>query len=125
MRLSFRLSDIAGLLMAASLLPIIACTPPELAEQNKKSAGINLDLRNLQVEKIYNLRDARKRDSLLQYFASEDATLRYLAALSFASMPDTAAIGPLTPLLRDNVEDVRMPPLFRWARSVPGNAKNR
>jgi len=112
MRLSFRLSDIAGLLMAASLLPIIACTPPELAEQNKKSAGINLDLRNLQVEKIYNLRDARKRDSLLQYLASEDPTLRYLAALSFASMPDTAAIGPLTPLLRDNVEDVRIAAAF-------------
>lgn len=112
MRLSFRLSDIAGLLMAASLLPIIACTPPELAEQNKKSAGINLDLRNPGVEKIYNLRDARKKDSLLQYLASEDPTLRYLAALSFASMPDTAAIGPLAPLLRDNVEDVRIAAAF-------------
>ncbi len=61
MRLSFRLSDIAGLLVAAAFLPTIACTPPELAEQNKKSAGINLDLRNLQVQNMYNLRDARKR----------------------------------------------------------------
>lgn len=112
MRLSFRLFDIAALFVAASFLLTTACTPPELADQKKKDTGINLDLRNPQVQNIYNLRDARKTDSLLYYLNSPNTTLRYLAALSFASMRDTSAIQPLTPLLHDEAEDVRIAAAF-------------
>ncbi|MBK7940164.1 MAG: peptidylprolyl isomerase [Lewinellaceae bacterium] len=112
MRLSFRLPDTLGPMAAICLLFIAACTPPELAEQKTKSAGVNLDLRNPQVQKVYRFRDERKVDSLRYYLGNPDATLRYLAALSFASIPDTAAIAPLTPLLRDETEDVRIAAAF-------------
>ena len=116
MRPIFRLSHISGLFLTIGFLFILACTPPELAEQKKKITGVNLDLRNPQVQKLYQLRDERKSDSLRYYLTSKDATLRYLAALSFASMPDTAVIGPLTPLLRDEVEDVRIAAAFSFGQ---------
>lgn len=94
------------------LLFQFACTPPESAETEEKKGVVNLDLRNAQVQKLYNLRDQRKVDSLRQYLSDKNATLRYLAALSFASIRDSNAIDALTPLLKDAVEDVRIAAAF-------------
>lgn len=88
-----------------------ACTPPEEGGEQKKGV-VKLDLRNEQVQKLYNLRDQHKTDSLKGYLASPNATLRYLAALSFASIRDSNAVDALIPLLRDAVEDVRIAAAF-------------
>lgn len=97
------------------LLPFVfllfQCTPPP-PPGVPKSAIVNLDLRNPLVQKLYNLRDERKVDSLRIYLNDKEATLRYLAALSFASFRDSTAIGALVPLLHDTVDDVRTAAAF-------------
>jgi len=87
------------------------CTPPD-APKAAKPDTVNLDLRNPLAQKLYTFRDERKSDSLLLYLSDKDATLRYMAALSFASVRDTNAIEPLAQLLRDAVEDVRIAAAF-------------
>ncbi|MCC7467473.1 MAG: peptidylprolyl isomerase [Saprospiraceae bacterium] len=93
----------------AFLLLLAACQPPEFNEKKEPELGtVNLDLRNKKVQMLYNLRDQRKTDSLILFLKDRDVTLRYLAALSFASVKDTNAISSLVPLLQDPVEDVRI-----------------
>jgi cyclophilin family peptidyl-prolyl cis-trans isomerase/HEAT repeat protein len=106
-----RIISIAARMAVCILLLQTACTPPE-SESEQKKGVVNLDLRNAQVQKLYNLRDQRNADSLKYYLGNKNATLRYLAALSFASLRDTNAIEALTPLLRDEVEDVRIAAAF-------------
>lgn len=97
----------------ALLLSVLACQPPEFNQKKEPELGkVNLDLRNKQVQQVYNLRDKGKTDSLVLFLNNSDVTLRYLAALSFASMRDTLAIDALAPLLQDPVEDVRIAAAF-------------
>ena len=100
------------LLWLCGLLAFVACTPPELSPKEIKKGEVNLDLRNRSVQQIYTLRDQRKTDSLALFLQSPEATLRYLAALSFASVRDSNVVGRLTPLLHDPVEDVRLATAF-------------
>ena len=95
-----------------SLLFQTACTPPDSEATEQKAGVVKLDLRNEQVQKLYNLRDQHKTDSLKMYLGSQNATLRYLAALSFASIRDSNVVEVLVPLLRDAVEDVRIAAAF-------------
>src|SRR5262245_51283706 len=89
------------------------CTPPpEGGVANSKPGVVNLDLRNPQIQQLYRLRDERKVDSLVQFLGNRDATLRYLAALSFASIRDTNTVAALIPLLADGTEDVRIAAAF-------------
>lgn len=94
----------------AFLLMLWCCTPPGYGEKEKNSGVVNIDLRDKTVRKMYEFGDARKADSLLRYLNTPDATLRYIAALSFASMRDTtpSIIAALVPLLKDDVEEVRI-----------------
>lgn len=95
------------------ILAYTACQPPEYNEKKEPEQGtVNLDLRNKRVQMVYNLRDQRKTDSLILLLKDRDVTLRYLAALSFASVRDTNAIAALAPLLKDPVEDVRIAAAF-------------
>lgn len=97
------------------LLPLLltSCQPPEFNEKKEIEVGkVNLDLRNKKVQLLYNLRDKRHSDSLQIFLKDRDVTLRYLAALSFASLRDTNAIAALTPLLQDPAEDVRIATAF-------------
>ncbi len=90
---------------------LLHCTPPP-PPGAPKTGQVNLDLNDPLVQKLYNLRDERKVDSLLHYLSDKAATLRYLAALSFASSRDSNVIRALVPLLRDSVEDVRIAAAF-------------
>lgn len=89
----------------------LQCTPPPPPGPSK-AGKVDIDLRAAQVQKLYNLRDERKLDSLRRYLGDKDATMRYLAALSFASIRDTNSIQSLASLLRDTVEDVRIAAAF-------------
>jgi len=101
------------LLASCCLLLITACQPPEFNQKKEVELGkVNLDLRSKKVQLLYNLRDKRNTDSLLIYLIDRDVTLRYLAALSFASIRDTNAITGLTALLKDPVEDIRIAAAF-------------
>jgi len=106
----FSLKNCAALLLLLAV--VAACTPPELSQKEVQKGEVNIDLRNKAVQQVYRLRDMHKTDSLVLLLQSSEATLRYLAALSFASVRDSQAIAPLTPLLADPVEDVRWAAAF-------------
>lgn len=106
---TYRFGCAASLLLAVFFL--LQCTPPG-SPQEAVPDKIDLDLGNAQLQKIYTFRDERRTDSLLRYLSHDNATLRYLAALSFASTFDTNGIESLIPLLRDPVEDVRVAAAF-------------
>ena len=90
----------------------LACTPPDPDKDKIKPGKVNVDLNNKLVQRLHEFRDRHQTDSLLHYLNNRDATLRYLAAMSFASTRDSAAIQPLAPLLRDPVEEVRIAAAF-------------
>jgi cyclophilin family peptidyl-prolyl cis-trans isomerase/HEAT repeat protein len=92
--------------------PIVCarCTPPGYGDDNK--GVINLNLRDKQVQRLYTFRDEHQTDSLKAYLTSKNATLRYLAALSFASLRDSSAAPALHPLLTDATEEVRIAAAF-------------
>ncbi len=100
------------LLLICSILWQIACTPPDPDKNKVKAGKVNLDLNNKSVQRLFDLRDKRQTDSLTRYLVHPDATLRYIAALSFASSRDTLGIQPLVPLLQDPVEEVRIAAAF-------------
>lgn len=93
------------------LLPF-ACTPPEAGEQAIKKGIVDVDLRNPRVQHLFDLRDRRQVDSLRAYLTDQDATIRYIAALSFASGRDSASIGALTACFQDAIEEVRIAAAF-------------
>jgi cyclophilin family peptidyl-prolyl cis-trans isomerase/HEAT repeat protein len=99
----------------------IACTPPDPDKNKPKPGKVNLDLNNKLVQRLYDLRDKRQTDSLLVYFKHSDATLRYLAALAFASSRDSSVIDQLAQLLQDPTEEVRIAAAFSLGQI--GNAK--
>lgn len=112
-------------LFALRLLPfafLLACTPPELSE-NKTDGAINLDYRNKKVQRLYDFRDQNRTDSLVRYLNHPDATLRYLAALAFASVKDSNAVEPLANLLRDPSEEVRIAAAFSLGQIGSGRAE--
>ncbi|MBL7774369.1 MAG: HEAT repeat domain-containing protein, partial [Saprospiraceae bacterium] len=92
------------------LTGLVACVPPD--QNNSERQQLNLDLTSKPVQRVYNLRDEGQTDSLVAYLSSENATLRYLAALAFASVRDSNAIEPLVTLLQDPLEEVRMAAAF-------------
>lgn len=89
-----------------------SCVPPEYDSSQRKVSIDRPDLRDPQVRKLYNWRDERRTDSLIAYLNHPNPALRYLAALSFASVRDSAAIENLAPLLNDKVEEIRVAAAF-------------
>lgn len=92
------------------LTGLASCVPPE--KKVPANQLIDLDLSKKEVQHLYNLRDQGQTDSLVVYLSSPSATLRYLAALSFASVRDSNAIEPLVPLLQDTLEEIRIAAAF-------------
>lgn len=89
---------------------LYACVPPE--QRLPANQTINLDLGADAIKHLYDLRDQGRTDSLLSYLGHPSATLRYLAAISFASVRDSNAVEPLVPLLEDTLEEVRIAAAF-------------
>lgn len=114
------------LLLSVGFLSLFfSCRPPESGANAKNAGVVNLDLRDVQIQKLYNFRDERKVDSLLRYLKAPDATSRYLAALAFASIRDTTpgVLDALAPLLKDPVEDVKIAAAFALGQSGSARAE--
>ena len=92
------------------LVGLFACVPPD--DHRPANQIITIDLSAKQVQHLYNLRDEGRTDSLLAYLSHPSATMRYLAALSFASVRDSNAVEPLVPLLGDTLEEIRIVAAF-------------
>jgi len=90
-----------------------ACQPPELNKPKVAEFGkVQVDLKNAQVQQVFNWHIKGKTDSLRLFLSNSTVTLRYLAALSFASIHDTLAIPGLVTLLQDPVEEIRVVAAF-------------
>ncbi|MCS6928801.1 MAG: peptidylprolyl isomerase [Saprospiraceae bacterium] len=86
-----------------------SCLAPE---QAKDKQSIQLDWTRPEIQHLYSLRDEGRTDSLIAYLSHPEATLRYLAAIAFASVRDSTAVEPLVPLLRDPIEEIRIAAAF-------------
>jgi cyclophilin family peptidyl-prolyl cis-trans isomerase/HEAT repeat protein len=104
------------------LSSFFSCIPPEQGNQ-RSSDKIELNLTDPTVQKLYDFRDKRLSDSLAKYFTNQDATLRYLAALAFASSGDSSQINGLAQLLQDPVEDVRIAAAFALGQTKAAAAE--
>lgn len=86
------------------LITAWSCTVPEPKEINT----LEVDYFNPKHQKIWEFKDQSLLDSLFLYLKSEDPTLRYLAALSFASLDAKEnTVDSLAYLLNDPITEVR------------------
>jgi len=83
---------------------LLQCIP----SKEEKLTEINLDLEDPLYQKIYTFQDQLLSDSLTNYFNHPDPTYRYEAAMACASIKDKTALPSLYPLLKDEIEQVRM-----------------
>ncbi|MBN8684355.1 MAG: peptidylprolyl isomerase [Chitinophagales bacterium] len=98
---------------AAFFLGLTACQPPESAQSETSKQAVSLNYNDKRIQRLYDFRDRRALDSLHAYLKNPDATLRYLAALSFASARDSNSVDELAALLRiEKNEDVRIAAAF-------------
>ena len=90
-----------------------ACFPPVEEDFN----SIHYSLKDPQVRNIIELKDKGSLDSLASYLNEKKASYRYLAAMGFASLKDSASVRKLIPLLSDPVEGVRQAAAFAIGQS--------
>jgi cyclophilin family peptidyl-prolyl cis-trans isomerase/HEAT repeat protein len=95
----------AWMALASWLCVWTGCVPPD---DSTAKQTIRIDLADKKVQQLFEFQDRRMTDSLVQYFKHPNATLRYIAALSFGSSRDSSVLTELISLLSDNVEDVRI-----------------
>ncbi|NUN99221.1 MAG: peptidylprolyl isomerase [Saprospiraceae bacterium] len=86
------------------LLLSVACVP---RSEEAVLTDIRVDLRDPIFRKIHDLQDRHAADSLYAYFRHQDPSYRYLSALAFASIRDSAALDSLYLLLADPIDQVR------------------
>ena len=84
-------------------LLLTACEPID----EKEKATVRVDLDNAVVQQIFNFQNARNTNAILPFLSVENPSHRYVAAMSLASVQDTAAIKDLSDLLNDDYEEIR------------------
>ncbi len=114
-----RLLTIAGF---ALLLLLVACVP---RREEEILTDIRIDLKDPVFQKIHDLQDRHASDSLYVYFRDQDPSYRYLSALAFASIRDSAALDSLYPLLSDAVDEVRAAAAYAIGQIGSARAQDR
>ena len=100
------------------IIGLVSCIP----EKIEYSDSISVDLSNPEFRKVFQLKDALKVDSLYGYLRHSDPSLRYLAAMSFASVRDSSAIDSISRLLDDSNVDVRAASAYALGQSRSNKA---
>ena len=90
------------------LLLVVSCKKEAITIQE----AIDVDLEDAVIQQIFNFQNKRDTKALLSYLTVENPTHRYLAAMAFGSVQDTAAIDDLVDLLKDDYEQVRAAAAF-------------
>jgi HEAT repeat protein len=91
---------------------ILSCVPPGADKGKETNDKVSVDLTDKQVQRVFDFKERYMKDSLVEYLKNPRATLRYVAAIAFASMGDSTVVQPLSALLRDPVSDVRIAAAF-------------
>jgi len=79
------------------------CEPVE----QQSFVSLEIDLKDPEVQRIYDFQDRQMTDSLLTYFRQDAPLYRYLAAMAFASIKSPEAVRPLAGLLSDDYTSIR------------------
>lgn len=99
---------IRTLLLSLFILAFASCVP----ENKRALTDVNVDLQNMEIQRLINYRNAQQRDSILAFKNHDDPSLRYLVAESFASFQDPLALDHLYSLLYDPILEVRQAAAF-------------
>lgn len=86
------------------LISLVACTSGDDAEV---VYVFRIDLHDRDQQHILDLQDRQLTDSLTPYFSHPDPSLRFRAAMAFASFKDSTVIHALGALLADKQPEVR------------------
>jgi len=98
-------------------LALGACVP--VTETTDPSTQVIVDFNDPLHRRLYDMQDRLMVDSLIPYLDASDVSQRYLAAQAFASIKSDSAVGPLTRLLLDPVNEVRA--IAAYALGQQGN----
>lgn len=74
---------------------------------NRTADSFIIDLKDPNIQRIYEFQDRQLTDSLLALFQHREPVYRYLAAMAFASIKDSSAVRPLAGLLVDDYTPIR------------------
>ncbi len=91
-------------LLILALVAQNGCIPPH---EKEVITTIRIDAKDPVFQRIHNWQDQQLTDSLFAYFSHDNPSYRYLAAMAFASIRDSAAVDRLATLLRDDIDKVR------------------
>ncbi len=96
---------VLGCVVALHAVLVWSCVP--VSDTDDPNADLAIDFKEPEQRRLYDLQDRLEVDSLLQYLEAPQPMLRYLAARAFGSVQSDSAVGPLTKLLLDPVDDIR------------------
>ncbi|MFZ1422241.1 MAG: peptidylprolyl isomerase [Saprospiraceae bacterium] len=97
-----------------------SCFPPNDEAITKLEYSFN----DPEVRQLLDSKDKHQKDTLLLFLKHEKASLRYLAALSFASFRDSTVIPELSQLLNDPVEGVKQAAVYSLGQIAHVNAES-
>lgn len=80
-----------------------SCVP----DTSIKKTDISYTIDDAEVRNIFDLQDQQKINELYPYLKSDNPSLRYLAAMAFASIKNPVANDSLFTILKDPIEEVR------------------
>ena len=99
-------------------LPLfIVCAYGCFPYEDNSSYQVELNLDHDTTRKLYDYQDQRNVDSLIAYLDHQNATHRYRAVTAFATIRDDRAIEPLTKLLDDPVDRIRLAAIYSLGQS--------
>ncbi len=93
-----------SLIIFFTILVVTACTQNKVVVQQQ----LDLDIQSPVIQQILNIKNKRNTKNLLPFLTVDNPAHRYMAAMAFASIQDTAAIKDLAGLLSDDYAQVRM-----------------
>lgn len=82
----------------------VGCIPQE----KQRVQEIRFDISDEDIRRIIDLQDRRALDTLAAFLDDPDPSYRYHAAVALASVGDSGSVSALLPLLRDQVEAIRI-----------------
>ena len=85
--------------------------------------GVKIDLSDPAFQRLIGHKDRHNTDSLQLFLSSSNAIYRYYAALSIGSIQDSSLVDALTPLLKDDVVEVRAAAAFSLGQIRSGQAE--
>ena len=89
--------------MWSIVLTLLSCSRPDLYPNQE----VNFSLSDRSLQKLISFQDQQNIDSLRSFLGHPSPTLRYGAAMAFASCQDSSVLDKLVLLLQDPVEEVR------------------